>query len=301
MIIFDGYQFVAKREQQLKERVAKLKAKGVSIVVAAILFSEDKGSQLYTGLKQQAAERVGIEYQVHTFSITDPVADVIAKIRQLNQDAAVTGIIIQKPWRKTWQSVLTDAGQPVESPAQQFTEWWTSLVKNIDEQKDVDGLHPNTLRAIEQGTWQQQAKVMPATAKAVLSILESTQQLIQGNYVVLGKSDILGKPLAYELSNRGFTVELLGKKELKEKSETGEWLKEANVVISATGQSHLVKKEMLSPGAVLVDVGEPRPDIDQESVASVASFLTPVPGGVGPVTVVSLLENAVELASRNKS
>lgn len=296
MIIFDGYQFVAKREQQLKERVAGLKAKGVSIVVAAILFSEDKGSQLYTGLKKQAAERVGIEYQVHTFSITDPVPEVIAKIQQLNQDPAVTGIIIQKPWRKTWESVLIEAGRTVENPAKQFSDWWSALVTSIDEQKDVDGLHPNTLHAIEQGMWKQQGKVMPATAKAVLSILESTQLLVQGNYVVLGKSDILGKPLAFELKNRGFKVELLGKRELKAKAETGEWLKEANVVISATGQMHLVTQEMVSPGVVLVDVGEPRPDIDSQSVTSVASFLTPVPGGVGPVTVVSLLENAVELA-----
>jgi len=298
MIIFDGQMFAQRRELAVQQRVAELAKAGKKVVVAAILFEEDKGSQLYTGLKQQAAERVGIIYQKFIFSIQSNLDVVHKQLALLNHDATVTGIIIQKPSQKTWEAAMSAASMPTSQAPDQFSRWWRSLVEKIDEQKDVDGLHPATLAAIERGTWQGEGKVLPATAKAVLSILEATQLLVQGNYAVLGKSDILGKPLAYELKNRGFRVELLGKKELQQKAETGEWLKEANVVISATGQALLLKGEMLSYGVVLIDVGEPRPDIDRESLKDIASFLTPVPGGVGPVTVVSLLENAVQLVER---
>jgi len=294
MILFDGYHFAAEREQQLSRRVAALKADGRALVVAAILFEEDKGSQLYTGLKKEAAERVGIEYQVFTFSVTDSVAEVISRIHELNTDPQVTGIIIQKPWKKTWESAvgITEG----ESSGIDFQAWWSALVSEIDPRKDVDGLHPDTLAAVKDGSWRQKGKVLPATAKAVLSILESSGNLQQGKYLVIGKSDILGKPLAYELHNRGFSVELLGRKDLAERQNNGRLLKDGDVIISATGQHHLVSGEMIKEGAVVVDVGEPRPDVDRQSVEPVAAFLTPVPGGVGPVTVASLLENAVELA-----
>jgi len=303
MTIFDGYTFAEKREAALARRVAELVAPALArprIQVAAILFAEDKGSQLYTGLKQQAAERVGITYTVHTFSMKDPVDQVLATLRQLNTDPAVTGIIIQKPWRKTWEAVMGVARDPdVEQTVfNHFPAWWAALVSQIDVTKDVDGLHPETLSAIERGTWQVEGKVLPATAKAVLSILGSVNQLKPQKYVIIGKSDILGRPLAFELKNLGFTVDVVAKKELEQRLESGQALKDADVVVAATGHHHLVKGEMLKSGVILVDVGEPRPDVDRQSVELVASFLTPVPGGVGPVTVISLLENAVELGER---
>jgi methylenetetrahydrofolate dehydrogenase (NADP+)/methenyltetrahydrofolate cyclohydrolase len=178
---------------------------------------------------------------------------------------------------------------------QDFTAWWTALVSRIAEEKDVDGLHPKTLVAVERGTWREEGRVLPATAKAVLSILDAQQYLKSQKYVVLGKSDILGKPLSFELRNLGFEVEILGRKELSARVEAGVALRDANVVISATGQMHVVTGEMIRDGVVLVDVGEPRPDIQRASVEGKAAFLTPVPGGVGPVTVISLLENAVVL------
>lgn len=290
MIIFDGYQFAQEREVALSKAVSELSAQGVKIVIAAVLFAEDKGSQLYTGLKQQAAERVGIEYRISTFSLTDSVDQVIAELHRLNQDEQVTGIIIQKPWRKTW--ALANAN---EDPSA-YQAWWSSLVEQVSPTKDVDGLHPETLAAIQSRTWQSAHKVMPATAKAVLSILESTDQLQHGKYLIIGKSEILGKPLAYELRNRGFDVVLMGKKELDARLADQRLLKDGDVVISATGQSGLIHGDMLKLGAVVVDVGEPRPDVDRSTVDGIAAFLTPVPGGVGPVTVVSLLENALYLA-----
>jgi methylenetetrahydrofolate dehydrogenase (NADP+) / methenyltetrahydrofolate cyclohydrolase len=306
MIIFDGYAFAQEKEAALARRLAKLAPQKAPLAthpltIAAVLFTEDKGSQIYTSLKQQAAERLGMKYQIHAFSITDPIDHVLERIHLLNQDSTITGIIIQKPWKKTWE--LAMGVSPDDEPQERtvlntFSIWWRTVVRAIDERKDVDGLHPSTLEAIHNNTWKAEGKVLPATVRAVLSILEVTGYLTQQRYIVLGKSDILGMPLAYELQNRGFELELLGRKELRQRQESGEALKDADVVITATGMHHLVQGEMLKKDVVLVDVGEPKPDVQRESVESVAKFLTPVPGGVGPVTVISLLENAVELFER---
>src|SRR5687767_3922583 len=164
MIVFDGYAFAGERELALKKRVDDLAAQGRKLSIAAILFAEDKGSQLYTNLKSQAAQRVGIGYAVHTFSMKDPVEDVVNTLKELNADPTVTGIIIQKPWRKTWETVM----KAEVAMGSQFSTWWSELVQNVDRAKDVDGLHPETLEAVRTGTWQREGKVLPATVKAVL-------------------------------------------------------------------------------------------------------------------------------------
>lgn len=318
MYLFDGKTLADQQETELTAQVSRLATEGKKIVLAAVLFAEDAGSVLYTRLKKEAAERVGIEYRVSTFSIKAGVEQVMAHLHQLNQDSAVTGIIIQKPWRKTWQAATLVDGE-AKDIKQAFSAWWILLTSQIEVQKDVDGLHPKTLAAIQQGeAWQEQGFVMPATARAVLTILKfAAQQLdevsaggakdavlssqlfwqwLQAKKVaILGKSDILGQPLFYELKNNQVAVELLGTNELKRKMEQGKALRDFDVVISATGQRHLVTGELLGSNVILIDVGEPQPDIDAQSVASHARFVTPVPGGVGPLTVVSLLQNAVAL------
>lgn len=302
MIVFDGYRFAADAELLVAQAVADLQQQGVKLCIAAILFQEDVGSQLYTRLKQEAANRVGIEYQVHTFSLMDDLQQVTAKIQQLNVDPRITGIIIQKPWRSTW-SDLHGGGD--------FKAWWSSLVTQLDPDKDVDGLHPSTLAAIKDDRWRADGKVLPATAKAVLDILRAANEELQllgknslspeAKYAIIGRSDILGQPLYYELLNQGVKVELLGQKELSARIEQGIALTDMDVIISATGRTKLITGTMIKPGAVLIDVGEPKPDIDAETVSATAAFLTPVPGGVGPVTVVSLLANAVSLAQSSNS
>jgi methylenetetrahydrofolate dehydrogenase (NADP+)/methenyltetrahydrofolate cyclohydrolase len=270
--------------------VGQLRNQGKNLVIAAILFSEDQGSVLYTRLKQEAAERVGIGYQVHTFSMTDDVAQITATLEELNQDQTITGIIIQKPWRQTWARVT---GQ---SDREAFQQWWSQLVSRIDEAKDVDGLHPKTLAAVQHHTWQKEGRVLPATAQAVLDILKISHQLRRDSrIVILGKSDILGKPLFYELSNQGYQVEMIGSAELSQRMSAGKALLDSDVVISATGRKHLITGGMLQSGVTVIDVGEPFPDVEMQSVKDKAAFITPVPGGVGPMTVVSLLANAVKL------
>jgi methylenetetrahydrofolate dehydrogenase (NADP+)/methenyltetrahydrofolate cyclohydrolase len=300
MEIFDGVGFAQAREQVLKPQVEQLSAAGKRPVIAAILFAEDQGSQLYTRLKREAAERVGIEYQIYTFSLLDSPQKILSQISTLNDDAHVTGIIIQKPAKNRVLEVWKDQRETTDL-AVYFQNWWQDLVVALDPAKDVDGLHPSTLSAVADGSWREQHKVLPATASAVLAILGtifSPAELRQQKIAVLGKSDILGKPLFYELRNLGCAVEMLGSKELAAKIAAGPALYDKTVVISATGRKHLVTAELLSEGVALIDVGEPRPDIDLASVQDKAWFVTPVPGGVGPVTVISLLENAVRMLER---
>lgn len=301
MIIFDGNQQAAQREQELLLRVKELRTKGKQIKIASVLFTEDSGSQLYTQLKKEAAERVGIEYALYPFSLQGKSEAVVEQIKQLNQDPTVTGIIIQKPWQRTWQQVLMVEGEP-KAVRQAYTTWWRYLTSALDITKDVDGLHPETLAAIERGIWQEDGRVMPATARAVLQILEEAraEKTIpdQARYAILGRSDLLGLPLYHELKNQGLQVELLGKKDLERRVEAGQDLKDIDVIVSATGVKHLITGQLVKDEVVVVDVGEPKPDVDFESVSPKASFITPVPGGVGPMTVVCLLENAVQLAQQ---
>lgn len=301
MTIYNGTHKAAEIEHSLQQQVSALKEQGIAITIAAILFEEDSGSRLYTHLKGEAAARVGIEYQVHTFSLTDSVETIHRKIHELNADSAITGIIIQKPWRKTWSNYQS-AGQ---SSAKDYVQWWTSLVSELSLEKDVDGLHPDTLQAIKEGTWQEQGRVLPATAQAVLTIMEDYVHetgvpLSSYNTSIIGISDLLGRPLFFELQSRGVECELLGRKELAAKLASGEALTNSDIIVSATGVKGLITPEMIGEGSALIDVGEPRPDVDFEAVFSSGkpAFITPVPGGVGPLTIVCLLQNAIRLANR---
>lgn len=296
MIVFDGNASAENKLKALKPRVEELVSKGKKIKIAAILYTEDIGSTLYTRLKKDAAERVGIEYEVHHFSLRNGVEPVLTKIRELNQDPTVTGIIIQKPWRKTWVE-LNHLDGDAQSIRQAFATWWHLQTSQIALTKDVDGLHPETLAAIEQGTWRQQGRVLPATAHAVLDILAELGRGDQklGKVIIIGKSDILGLPLFYELKNRGESVEIIGSADLRQRVADNRNLLDADVIVSATGQPNIITGELVRVGVVVIDVGEPKGDVEFDSVSPKAMFITPVPGGVGPMTVACLLENSVSL------
>jgi len=321
-IIFDGYAFAQKKEEILRQKVAKIIAsKDIQPKIAAILFKEDTGSLIYTAKKHEAAQRVGISYDVHKFSMLDDVDLILQKMRELNRDEQVTGIIVQKPWRKTWENVQAEKERQQQSASREvdedknqargelknFQKWWNVLIAAIDENKDVDGLHPNTLQAVKENRWQQEGKVLPATCKAVLEILgEAKSELLkinnshpfindQAKTIIIGRSELLGKPLYYELLNQNKNVELIGRKEFNQRIEEKKYLLDADIVVSSTGIHQLVQAHMLKEDVVLVDVGEPQPDVDYAKVTEKAAFLTPVPGGVGPMTVVCLLENCVDM------
>lgn len=303
MIVFDGTTLAKQREAALQAKIAHAYAQTNNrIAIAAVLFVEDAGSQLYTRLKSEAAARVGIEYKVYSFSFSDDVEAVKKKIVELNANTTITGIIIQKPWRKTWLNSRYSGNNSVNMQEKNtaYNSWWNTLVEALDPQKDVDGLHPKTRRSIEAGTRVQEGRVLPATVQAIVTILEQAQQqlgfsLQQKKVTIIGTSDIVGLPLFLEMQSRGVQCEMLGKKDIEAKVASGQALKGADIIISATGIENLITGEMVKEGSIVIDVGEPRPDVNFESVSPKTVFITPVPGGVGPLTVVSLLENALTL------
>lgn len=325
-MIFNGEQLAKQKALKLKTKVAAYHAKGIYPKVAAIFFKEDAASALYTSLKKQTAENLGIAYQAKAFSFADQVEEIQEYIDSLNSDSSITGIIIQKPWTKKWLEAV---------PNGDFAKWWSGLVSHIATKqshgvnKDVDGLAPATLTAIKNGTWMQDGMVLPATARAVLSILKDYRANIDPdfsylteNVLIIGQSDLLGKPLYWHIKNlmkHGATVpqafgeacqvsvaeaqendkkcevKLVGKQGLEDIIEQRKSLSDFRVIISATGQKNLLSGELIAHHSVLIDVGEPQGDIDLQSCLNKADFITPVPNGVGPMTVISLMANALDL------
>ena len=303
MIIFDGKQFASEKEEQLTKRVSSLRGKtGKTPKVGCLVFYEDQGVIIYSQEKKMVAERLGVEYVIVQTSLSESLENLQNLVKKFAEDASITGIIIQMPCRKTWSTFhepLVDMDG--------FTNWWHTLTSLIPIEKDIDGLHPETLQSIKVNTWKKEGKVLPATCRAVVFILESVSQqlntsFIQKNTLVIGKSELLGIPLTNELKNMGWEhVQLVGQKDLKKLLESPEKLQDFDVIISSTGVHNLISGEMVKSDVVLIDVGFPQGDIDFHSIQDKACFITPVPNGVGPDTVISLLENTLDLCYNSRS
>jgi methylenetetrahydrofolate dehydrogenase (NADP+)/methenyltetrahydrofolate cyclohydrolase len=295
MDIFDGNKLASEKKLALIKRASVLIEQGLKPKIAAILYEGDAGSQLYTDIKQRVAGEIGIEYERHNYALTDGVEPVIKLIDKLNKDKSVTGIIIQKPTRKSWAEANHLEGR-AKDIKKVYDLWWRLQTKKILESKDVDGLNPSIIEVIRGDKLEKNNRVLPATARAVLEILETINiDLDDKKIVILGKSDLLGIPLYEYFLSKKIAVENMGRNDLSERVLSGQNLLDFDVVISATGVKNLVTAEMVKNGVVAIDVGEPRGDIDFESVKNKASFITPVPGGVGPMTVVCLMENCLDL------
>lgn len=268
MELIDGKKLARKREEALKEKTSKLK---VTPKVITIVIGDDPASLLYTRMKNQKAKDLGINFEPKHFSIQTSYEEAIEFIRDLNNDKSVNGIMVQLP--------IPD----------EFLKGhdWKEVVGEIRTEKDIDGLkYPNS-------------KFLPATAVAVLSILDEEKVEVKGkNVVVLGRSTIVGKPVADELTKKGANVSVVHSQtpNPKEVVQSGE------IVISAVGKPYMVKKDWIKDGAVVIDVGTSPyegkivGDIEPEAYEK-ASKITPVPGGVGPMTVISLMENVVKSVS----
>lgn len=295
MVIFNPETLISTKKIELQERVSQLKQSGKAVSVVALMYQEDRGSQLYTAIKRAVAEELGILYTVEEFSLAGGVEKVMDAVRRLNADPMVTGIIIQKPTRKMWASAnyLDGKEQDIKKA---YDTWWHLQTSLIDPKKDVDGLNPSIIGVIENGQLSSSKRVLPATVRAVLSILESSNaDLNDKKIAILGKSDLLGIPLYYYFLSKNYLVKNLGRSELEVLKNKNLGLKEFDIVISATGVKNLITSDLLKIGSIVIDVGEPKGDVDFDSVKSVASFLTPVPGGVGPMTVICLMENACDI------
>lgn len=283
MIIFEGRAEAQKKEEKIKDRVEKLQEKGIIPKMVSILGDDSPENELYVSMKGKFAKRVGIEFFVHHFEVTDKVDKIIEDIRQVNKDNSIQGLMVQLP-----------ISEPFE------------ILDVIDPRKDIDCLTSENLGRLMKGN----SRFLPATVRAVLDILKAaemqrckdaktTRKLQGSNVCIVGASDIIGKPLAMCLSDLGATVTIC-------RSTTKNlhaFTKEADILISATGAPQLITQDMIKDGAVVIDVGISRllregrykvvGDIDAGAVNK-ASFITPVPGGVGPVTVACLFENLLD-------
>lgn len=270
--VFNGRAFAKAKEETLAHEIRGGESRPT---VKAFTFTEDEGSVLYTRLKKQAAERLGISYIPIEHSLKDSTDTIVSEIKAASEDPDVSGLMLQKP-----KQSLMDA------------ERWNTLVNAIDPIKDVDCLTPHNLELVKAG----EPLVLPATVKAVLSILTHAKTELNINdadwkgmkFAVIGRSDIVGKPLFWSLE-RDHHTELFGKDNLPKS------LVEFDVIISATGKPKLITGSQVRDGAILIDVGSPAGDLDFDSLVERAGFITPVPGGVGPVTVASLMENIYQM------
>ncbi len=260
--IIDGKALALNHEQALQLKITTLKIKPH---VVSILVGDNPSSVLYSGMKKQKAESLGLSFTLKHFSENIPFEQVAEEIKDLNNNPEITGIMIQLPLPK---SFLGDH-KPMD------------LVDLILPEKDVDGLTSK-------------GPVLPATIRGILSIFDSENiELLGKNIVVLGANGMVGRDLMAILKDKmGYNV--AGVNRQTEGKET--LIKQADILIAATGQSNLVTGEMVKDGVVVIDVGR---DIDFESVLKVASKITPPKGGVGPMTVISLMENAVDLSLQN--
>ncbi|HEX6976810.1 MAG TPA: bifunctional 5,10-methylenetetrahydrofolate dehydrogenase/5,10-methenyltetrahydrofolate cyclohydrolase [Patescibacteria group bacterium] len=262
MIIFDGKTYAQNKERELGEEVSQLKKKGITPKLVTILVGKNPASILYTNLKKKAAERIKVKFEIINLSSSVKPLQITTIIKDLNKDEKVHGIMVQLP-------LPTNLKLKTQS-----------ILNAIDPTKDVDGLT-------------KESTYMPATTKAVLRILGVAKEQVnlgEEKVVVVGSHGMVGKSVVKELKNLKYKVTGLdiGSKNIKK-----ETLK-ADILISATGKPNLIKANMVKEGSAIIDVGSPKPDVAFNEVASKAVFITPVPGGVGPVTIVSLLENLVQ-------
>jgi methylenetetrahydrofolate dehydrogenase (NADP+)/methenyltetrahydrofolate cyclohydrolase len=247
--------------------------------LAAVLVGENPASEVYVRNKQKACERAGIKSQLHRLGDDTPQDELLALIAQLNSDAAVHGILVQLP--------LPDQ---IDEP---------QILKAVSPLKDVDAFHPENVGRIVQG----QPRFLPCTPHGIQQLLIRSGVKIAGSHaVVIGRSDIVGKPMAIMLMQRGEGGDATVTVCHSRTADLSAITRQADILIAAIGRPKFVKANMVKPGAAVIDVGINRTDdglvgdVDFESVREVAGHITPVPGGVGPLTITMLLRNTLTAA-----
>lgn len=259
-----------------------LKSEGVRPTLAVILVGNDPASEIYVNNKRRACESVGILSLVHKLSSNTSKESLLKLIHALNEDAKVHGILLQLPL-------------PAHLDA-------SEIIKEINPLKDVDGLHPHNLGALVAGTPQ----LIPCTPLGCAHLIKSCLPSVRGKTcVIIGRSILVGKPLALLLTSMDATVTLAHSKT----THLAEVCRKADILVSAVGKPALVTQEFIKPGAVVIDVGINRVtqvdgttrlvgDVDFIPAQKIAGFITPVPGGVGPMTIACLLENTLKAAKQ---
>jgi methylenetetrahydrofolate dehydrogenase (NADP+)/methenyltetrahydrofolate cyclohydrolase len=278
-MIISGRDLALLREDTLRKRVALLGEKGVLPHLAIIQVGKNSASEIYVHMKSQAGKNLGIKVTQYAKDDCEKLEDIQSLINKLNQDTSVHGIILQLPLPKKFEK--------------------NSLIHLIDPQKDVDGLHPYNQGLLSENSTD---GFVPATPLGCLYMLKSVEHLLKGRHaLVIGRSVLVGRPMAQVLLNHDFTVTIAHSHTQNLQKQCGE----ADMIISATGIPHLIQKGWPSPDAIILDVGIHRcddgslkGDVDFDGVINQVRALTPVPGGVGPMTVSCLLENTILAAER---
>ena len=277
MKLIDGRKQANDIKEKLKKEISTLKEQGVIPGLAIILVGHDPASEIYVKNKIKTCDELGICTLLYRFTKERSEKEIIAQIKDLNEDDGIDGILIQSPL-----------------PAI-FNE--DKIISYVDPKKDVDGFGINNLGALLSNN----ELIIAATPLGILKMLENESVSLEGkNVVVVGASRIVGRPMATLLLNRGATVTICHNKTKNLKEITSN----ADILIVAIGQAKFITSDFVKEGAVVIDVGINRidnhlyGDVDFDSVSKKASLITPVPGGVGPMTIVMLLSNVVDVARR---
>ncbi|HUP30814.1 MAG TPA: bifunctional methylenetetrahydrofolate dehydrogenase/methenyltetrahydrofolate cyclohydrolase FolD [Usitatibacter sp.] len=276
--IIDGKAIAASFRAEFGIRVERLRDVGITPGLAVVIVGEDPASQVYVRNKALACEAIGMHSEVHALPANTTQAHLISFVKRLNQDDGIHGILVQLPLPRHIDS--------------------RAVIEAIEPAKDVDGFHYQNVGSLVVG----ESAFYPCTPWGVMKMLEHEGIPVEGRHaVVVGRSTIVGKPMALMLLNAGATVTICHSKTRDLASMT----RQADILVAAVGRARMIGAGMVKPGAVVVDVGINRlpdgklaGDVDFDAVAPIASFITPVPGGVGPMTIAMLLGNTVRSAER---
>lgn len=274
--IINGKELAKKIRKDLKKEVNELKENGVNPKLAVIMVGDDPGSTVYVRNKSKACEKVGIDFEEFLFDSDTTEEELLNTIDKLNADKSIHGILLQSPVPKHIDI--------------------NKAFRRISPNKDVDGFNPINVGNMTIG----EDAFISCTPYGIVKMLEEYNIETEGKKaVILGRSNIVGKPMIQCMLNKNSTVTVCHSRT----KNIGDIIKDSDIVIAAIGKSKFVKKDMIKDGAVIIDVGINRledgsitGDVDYDEVFEKASYITPVPGGVGPMTIAMLLSNVVKAA-----
>ena len=271
--ILDGKQIAKDYRQGLQDQVEALKEKGFTPKLSVILVGNDGASQSYVRSKKKAAEKIGMISEIVHLEETATEEEVLNELNRLNNDDSVSGILVQVPLPK------------------QVSE--QKILGAINPEKDVDGFHPINIGKL----YIDEQTFVPCTPLGIMEILKHADiDLEAKNAVVIGRSHIVGQPVSKLLLQKNASVTILHSRS----KDMASYLKDADVIVSAVGKPSLVTKDVVKEGAVIIDVGNTpdengklKGDVDYDAVKEIAGAITPVPGGVGPLTITMVLNNTL--------
>ncbi len=277
--IIDGKAIAQEVRAEWKLRADALKARGITPGLAVIIVGEDAASKVYVANKVKACAELGLHSEHIVMAADTPEATLLAKIAELNNNPKIHGILVQLPVPKHIDS--------------------NKVLLAISPDKDVDGFHPMNVGALVTGN----TLFQPCTPYGVIKLLEKSGVSIEGKHaVVVGRSNIVGKPMALMLLQHNATVTICTSKTV----DLAKFTRDADILVVAIGRARMITGDMIKPGAAVIDVGMNRPadgklcgDVDFDSAKEVAGWITPVPGGVGPMTITMLVASTVQAAERS--